>query len=76
MGRSIRPTHARLESEAGIDARPSHVRFTPKSGHWLSRLECLLYAIADIRLARITRSVHKSSSSATFGRRFAASHIC
>src|SRR5215472_8639969 len=33
-----------LGQKPDIDPLPSHVRFTPKSGHWNSGLECLLCA--------------------------------
>src|SRR6516162_7666866 len=34
----------RFGSKADIGACPRHVRFTPKSGHWLSALGCPLCA--------------------------------
>jgi hypothetical protein len=34
----------RFGSKADIEAPPTDVRFTPKSRHWLSGLECLLCA--------------------------------
>jgi hypothetical protein len=31
--------HVRFGSKADIGTCPDHVRFTPKSGHWLIRVE-------------------------------------
>jgi hypothetical protein len=36
--------NVRFGSKADIGARPHHVRFAPKSGHWLSALVCPLCA--------------------------------
>jgi hypothetical protein len=36
--------HVRYGSKADIGARRINVRFTPKSGHWLSASGCLLCA--------------------------------
>src|SRR5215471_9278016 len=38
------PAHVRFGSKADIKAPSSDVRFTAKSGHWLSPLECPLCA--------------------------------
>jgi hypothetical protein len=38
------PAHVRFGSKADISGCPCDVRFTPKSGHWLSGSWCLLCA--------------------------------
>jgi hypothetical protein len=37
--------NVRFGSKADIDAHPRNVRFTPKSGHWNSVVECPLCAM-------------------------------
>jgi hypothetical protein len=34
--------HVRFGSKADIQPRPTNVRFTPESGHWLEHQACLL----------------------------------
>jgi len=40
----LKPVRVRFGSKADIQAPSSDVRFTPKSGHWLSVSECPLCA--------------------------------
>ena len=53
-------TNVRFGSKADIARCPAHVRFTPKSGHWLTALECLLCA----------KSGHANYSITTIGELF------
>jgi len=66
---SPRP-NVRFGSKADIGAYTRHVRFTPKSGHWLSVLGCPLVPKADICAAAnsrysITSSARPSNGSGT-----------
>jgi hypothetical protein len=40
--------NVRFGSKADIRVRPRHVRFTPKSGHWLSALDVRFVPKADM----------------------------
>jgi hypothetical protein len=56
-------TGVRFGSKADIPQCNCHVRFTPKSRHQLTSLECPLRPIADITLYSITSSARESTAS-------------
>jgi hypothetical protein len=48
--------NVRFGSKADIAASPTNVRFTPKSGHWLSLSQCPLWLSAQSVDAQVLKS--------------------